>query len=274
MIALVTGGTAGIGREIAATLRAAGATVHVTGRDPDRGEAAAAELGATFLPTDHASLAGNLSLAERMRRVTSGIDVLVNNVGGIPSAERTLTAEGHETILALNYLGPVALTHALLPLLSENARIVQIVSSALTMHTADPFTEPSPYRAIAAYAQAKQLNLLATMSLARRLAGRNAVNAVNPGMAWTPNVQALTPQAVPAWRYIWPLVRAVQRRRPPEKAARLPATLALRPPGTGQYYESNGKPRALPSRLRDAALHDRAWQTAVDMADNLTDPTD
>jgi NAD(P)-dependent dehydrogenase (short-subunit alcohol dehydrogenase family) len=107
--------------------------------------------------------------------------------------------------------------------------------------------------------------LLATMSLARQLAGRARVNAVNPGMAWTPGVQALTPQAVPTWRYVWPLARMIQRRASPEKAARTPALLALHPTGSGQFHESDGKVKPLPERLRDPALQD-AWQAAVDLA--------
>ncbi|MFG1685809.1 SDR family NAD(P)-dependent oxidoreductase [Nonomuraea sp. NPDC049269] len=265
MIALVTGGTAGIGLQIAGKLRAAGMTVLITGRDQPRGAAAAADLDATFLPADHLTIAGNLDLARRVREHVPRLDVLVNNVGGGAFTERTVTAEGHEATLALNYLGPVALTQALLPTLVEDARIVQVVSSAFTMHTDDPFTEPPTYTAIAAYARAKQLNLLATMSLARQQVGHTAVNAVNPGMAWTPGVQALTPQAVPAWRYIWPLVRMIQRRASPEKAARVPALLAQRPTGTGQLYESNGKVKAPPARLHDPALQDRARQTVADL---------
>lgn len=264
MIALVTGGTAGIGRQIAAKLRAAGLSVLITGRDQVRGAAAAADLDAVFLPADHATIRGNLDLARRLRERTPRLDVLVNNVGGAAFAQRTSTDEGHEIILALNYLGPVALTHALLPALAAHARVVQVVSSAFTMHTGDPFAEPSAYTAVAAYARAKQLNLLATMGLARQMVGRVLVNAVNPGMAWTPGVQALTPQAVPAWRYLWPLVRTIQRRAAPEKAARTPALLALNPTSTGRFYESNGKTKPLPRRLRDPALQDRAWQAAID----------
>lgn len=264
MIALVTGGTAGIGKEIAAKLRQTGLTVLITGRDQQRGAAVAAELGAEFLTVEHATIDGNLDLARRLRERTARLDVLVNNVGGGAFPDRTLTSEGHEAILALNYLGPIALTHALLPMLAVGTRVVQVVSSAFTMHTGDPFTEPATYTAIGAYARAKQLNLLATMSLARRLGAQATVNAVNPGMAWTPGVQALTPKAVPAWRYVWPLVRAVQRRASPEKAARTPARLALQPTGSGHFHESNGRPKALPDRLRDLRLQDRAWQVAID----------
>lgn len=278
--ALVTGGTGGIGAHVAASLRAAGLTVFVTGRDAARGAAAAADLGATFLPAEHTTIRGNLDLADRLRRRVDRLDVLVNNVGGAAWPQRSVTAEGHEAVLALNYLGPVALTHALLPLLSPGASVVQVVSSAFTMHSGDPFQEPAAYTAIRAYARAKQLNLLAAMSLARRLtegpsgatdradgpAGGVHVNAVNPGMAWTPGVQSLTPRSVPAWRFIWPLVRAVQRRAAPQRAARVPAALALDPGGTGRFHESTGKVTDLPPRLRDPALQDRAWQFAADLA--------
>jgi len=98
------------------------------------------------------------------------------------------------------------------------------------------------------------------MSLARRLGDPSRVNAVNPGMAWTPGTQALTPAAVPAWRFIWPLVRAFQRRASADKAARSSIEWALHPTGTGIYVESNGRAQPLPKRLTDPGLQDRAWQ--------------
>lgn len=269
MIALVTGGTAGIGYHIAAKLRAAGMTLLVTGRDPDRGQAIAERLGAEFLPADHLTVAGNLDLAQRLRQRAVALDVLVNNVGGAAFARYTQTTEGFEAIFALNYLGPVALTQALLPALSPDVRVVQVVSSAFSMHRGDPFAEPVRYTAIGAYARAKQLNLLATLHLAGMLGDGASVNAVNPGMAWTPGVAALTPQAVPAWRFIWPLVRFVQRRASPEKAARGPARLAISPSGTGRYYDGDGKPKSLPPRLSDPAWQQRAW---ADVAELLGSP--
>ena len=262
--ALVTGGTGGIGRHIAAGLRAAGLDVIVTGRDAARGEAMARDLGASFVRAVHATVAGNLALAGDVAARTPVVDVLVNNVGGAAFAGRTVTAEGHEATLALNYLGPVALTHALLPTLAPDARVVQVLSSALFMHRGDPFVEPADYSALGAYARAKQLGLLAIMSLARALADTDVrINAVNPGMAWTPGVQSMTRGTVPAWRYIWPLMRAIQRTGSPVRAARVPVRLALTPTGTGGFYESNGRARALPARLADHAPQDRAWAEAT-----------
>src|SRR6185436_4524 len=100
------------------------------------------ELGAAFVRAEHATVAGNVTLARELAARTPVIDVLVNNVGGAAFAGRTVTAEGHEATLALNYLGPVALTHALLPALAPDARVVQVLSSALSMHRGDPFVEP------------------------------------------------------------------------------------------------------------------------------------
>ena len=49
---------------------------------------------------------------------------------------------------------------------------------------------------------------------------------VNPVMAWTAMTQALTPQVVPSWRYVYPLVRFFQKRGDPAKAARVCVELA------------------------------------------------
>ena len=266
MIALVTGGTGGIGFATAARLCAEGVTVLVTGRDAARGTAAAEKLhGAEFLAADHLTIAGNLDLAARVQSRTDRIDILVNNVGGAAFARRTTTPEGHEAVLALNYLGPIALTQALQPSLAQGARVVQIVSSAFTMYKDDPFVEPEDYTAINAYARAKQLNLLATLHFAGVLSRGAHVNAVNPGMAWTPGVAAMTRETVPQWRLIWPIVRAVQRRSSPEKAARVPVLLATSATSNGEYYESNGEPKPLSARLLDDEWRRRAWNDVAEL---------
>jgi NAD(P)-dependent dehydrogenase (short-subunit alcohol dehydrogenase family) len=264
MLAIVTGGTAGIGRHIAAALAAHGATVIVTGRDPDRGAEAAADINGRFIAVDHTSVSANAELASRLRDEANPVDILVNNVGALPLGQPAVTDEGHEVSLAVNYLGPVTLTDGLLPLLAPGAHVVNVVSSAYAIYRGDPFTAPEPYVGIVAHGRAKQLHLLATLSLARRLGDGALVNAVNPGMAWTPGTQALTRESVPQWRLIWPIVRFFQRRASAQRAATAPVAWALRPPSTGRYVESDGKPRPLPDRLTDPALQDRAWRYPVE----------
>ena len=192
--------------------------------------------------------------------------MLVNNVGGAAPATRTETSEGHELTLALNFLGPFALTQALRPLLrkSPEARVVNVVSSAFAMWKGDPFADvesSEEYVGIKAYAHAKLLNLLWTGALARRVERDGIVaNTTNLGMAWTPGTQALTPGVVPQWRLVWPLVRLFQRRASAEAAGRRPVFLATATEAggvTGRYFDEK-------LRLMDLAYpseqEERAWE--------------
>jgi NAD(P)-dependent dehydrogenase (short-subunit alcohol dehydrogenase family) len=119
----------------------------VTGRDADRGREAVAELrrrsgreDVYFMPTDHATLAGNRTLAAAISDRTR-LDVLVNNVGGIYS-NRGQSADGYEGTLAMNFPCPFALTQHLLPLLrASSGRCVNVVSSAFTMVKGDPLSD-------------------------------------------------------------------------------------------------------------------------------------
>jgi|HubBroStandDraft_1064217.scaffolds.fasta_scaffold00886_13 NAD(P)-dependent dehydrogenase (short-subunit alcohol dehydrogenase family) len=269
---LVTGATAGIGFHVARALAAKGARVIVTGRDEARGRAAveqirsrASGVAIEFLPASSALVSDNIRLASEVARLVEHLDVLVNNVGGCGPGKRTETSEGCEATMALNFVGPFALTTQLLPLLkrSPQPRVVTLSSSAFQMWKRDPFEELDArggYIAIQACAHAKLLGLLFTLALARRERGVR-VNAVNPGMAWTPGTQALTKEAVPAWRFIWPLVRWFQRRASPEAAARGPVYLASAPDAifTGHYLEGI-RTESLPAAVLDHATQDRAWE--------------
>ncbi len=81
--ALVTGGTSGLGRAMAAALAGAGATVVVTGRSEERARAAAAEVGggAIGMAMDVRSVEAVASGVDAARSRLGGIDLLVNNAG-------------------------------------------------------------------------------------------------------------------------------------------------------------------------------------------------
>jgi len=250
--ALITGGTGGIGLHTALGLAAMGACVIVTGRDPKQGAQAATQIRAaaghdqvSFLQADHATVGANQDLAGQLGDCLEGLDVLVNNVGRVFAARRE-TADGYEATLALCFAGPATLTEALLPLLTHRpgARVVNMSSSAYKMWQRGPFADIQSQRAyvgIQAHAHAKLLNLIWTFALAEQLRPEGvAVNAINPGAAWTPGTAQLTPQAVPAWKYLWPMVRFFQRRGSPAKAAQSPLWLAASPEAdrlTGTYLE-------------------------------------
>jgi retinol dehydrogenase-14 len=188
-IVLVTGATSGIGYHTARVLAARGATVLITGRDRLHGNDAAAAIIAaaghsrvSFIQADHATVGVNQQLAEivavRLERLRQGrrLDVLVNNVGGIFAA-RTLTADGYEATLAVNFLAPTALTCSLLPLLraSESARCVNVTSSLAWLARQmpggllDDLQSARGYVGIQVHARAKLLTAAWTLALAREL---------------------------------------------------------------------------------------------------------
>ncbi|SDM08410.1 Short-chain dehydrogenase [Halogranum gelatinilyticum] len=190
-VALVTGGTSGLGAETARTLADRGASVAVVGRDRDRGETAAADLAtrtdgtAEFYRADLASQASVRRLAAEFRERHDRLDVLVNNAGTF-RAERTVTADGVESTFAINHLAPYLLTHSLLDLLvaSPSARVVTVSSGIHTRATLDfaNLQGERGYDGMTAYARSKLANVLFTDELADRLA-ETAVTAtaVNPG---------------------------------------------------------------------------------------------
>lgn len=281
-VVLITGATAGIGYATARQIAATGASVVITGRSRDRGMAAQSTLqeqtGSSkvrFVAADHATAAGNLALAEQVRQEVPALTVLVNNVGGL-FPDRQVSADGVELTLALNLRAAALLTTSLSPALARapRPRVINVASDAYTRFSADPFADVQSvltYQPFLAYARAKLLLVLASLALADNLAASGiAVDAVNPGMAWTPNTQSLTRQAVPAWRYIWPAVRWVQRRRHPERAGATVTEVALHATSTGGYITSAGKPRRLGTRELNPAARQRALNLALQLTGSET----
>ena len=279
---LVTGATSGIGFYTARDLASKGARVIVTGRDGQRGSRAVRSLRhqigddrVEFLPADHSTVGGNRELAKQISAREDRLDGLVNNVGGFYN-DRVETEDGYEATLAMNLIGPFALTEALLPMLvgSAPARVVNVTSAAHAMWKGDPLGDiqsEEAYLGLRAYARAKLLNLLWTFALARRLVDSGvSANATNPGTAWTSGTQGIAPRGMPtAQRFFWPIFRRVQRSGSPEKAARSPVFLMSSPEvagTTGAYYGSKAKPaRPAPVAL-DQDEQERAWDLAASLA--------
>jgi NAD(P)-dependent dehydrogenase (short-subunit alcohol dehydrogenase family) len=188
LVALVTGASNGIGKEIARQLADAGLTVYAGSRDAARGERAVEEIGgdSTLLVLD---VTDDASIAAAARQVGT-LDVLVNNAG-ISGDDKSLDQEDTGTfrrIYETNVFGVVAVTNAFLPALrrSQRARIVNISSGtgSLTWAT-DPQSRHWSGR-YAAYRSSKTALDMLTVLYAHTLADDGIkVNALAPGLRRT-----------------------------------------------------------------------------------------
>jgi len=189
-VALVTGSTSGLGRELAMRLSDMGMFVIVHGRNRERGLEVIAEIesnsgnGASLYIADFASLDQIRNLGETILADFGRLDILVNNAGiGSSPNERLLSDDGHELRFQVNYLSHFLLSDMLRPLLLEAApsRIVNIASIAQQEIDFDDVMIASNFSGGRAYAQSKLAQVLFTIDLAERLEGTDIiVNALHP----------------------------------------------------------------------------------------------
>lgn len=115
-VALVTGGSRGIGRMIAEGFIAQGATVYISSRKADVCDTVASELGPKCipLPQDVSTVAGCKALASAFAEAEPRLDILVNNAGaawGMPFEE--FSEQGWDKVMDLNLKSPFFLLQAL-----------------------------------------------------------------------------------------------------------------------------------------------------------------
>jgi Dehydrogenases with different specificities (related to short-chain alcohol dehydrogenases) len=188
--ALVTGSTNGIGRAAALALGRLGADVVVHGRDKAAGRevvAALTEAGAeaTFVEADFTDPDAVRHLAAATRDWADGLDLLINNAGGLFSDGR-LVGPGIEQTFHVNHLAPYLLTAELMDHLGDEARVVTTASDAhrgASLDLSRPL-DVEDYSGMGSYGHSKLANILFASELARRLegSGRSVTsNSFHPG---------------------------------------------------------------------------------------------
>jgi 3-dehydrosphinganine reductase len=137
---VVTGGSYGIGKEIARAFLREGANVITIARGTEKLKASVHELGPeahkerrmVAYPGDVSDREGITHIIERIASEEGGIDVLVNNAGiVIPGYFEKLDLEDFEEVLKTNYLGAVYTTKAALPYLLRNRKSAITFTSSL-----------------------------------------------------------------------------------------------------------------------------------------------
>jgi len=270
---LITGGNAGLGLETAVALARMGASVVITSRNAERGEAARQEIiersgsgDVEVMALDLASFASIRAFAREFLATHPRLDVLVNNAGLILS-ERTTTDEGFETTFGVNHLGHFLLTDLLLGRMKASApsRIVVVASEAhkfaLDGLKFDDLQCERHFFSYRVYGRSKLANIYFARELAKRLEGTGVtVNAVHPGSVATRFARDGDTTFLTA------LTTAIARpfSRSPEDGARTQVWAASAPElagVTGEYLVSSRRAdRKLSAVARKDEPAERLWE--------------
>jgi NAD(P)-dependent dehydrogenase (short-subunit alcohol dehydrogenase family) len=205
-LALVTGGSGGLGAETARALASRGARVVITARDLPRGEAAAEAIrestgneSVEVEDLELGSLASVAAFAERFLARREALHILVNNAG-VMACPYARTSDGFELQFGTNHLGHFAMTGLVAPALLRGAP-ARVVSVSSRGHQQSPVVfddihfERRPYDKWLAYGQSKTANILLAVELERRLGGRGVhANAVHPGIILTDLARHMGPE--------------------------------------------------------------------------------
>jgi NAD(P)-dependent dehydrogenase (short-subunit alcohol dehydrogenase family) len=186
-VAVVTGGSTGIGLGIANAFVAEGAYVFITGRRQAVLDKAVAEIGANIrgVRADSSNLDDLDALFATVRAQKGSIDVLVANAGGgVNGALGSITEEGFDATFATNVKGVVFTVQKALPLLAERSSVILIGST--TSMTGMP--------GASVYAATKAAVRNFARSWIVDLKGRGIrVNVLSPGPTRTPGLLGIPP---------------------------------------------------------------------------------
>ncbi|XP_038217355.1 retinol dehydrogenase 13-like [Zerene cesonia] len=269
---LITGGTAGLGLEIAKDLAVREARVIIACPFEDEGEAAKKEIlkysrnsEVIYRHLDLSSLASIRQFACDILEKESRLDILVNNAG-VCMVDDHLTSDGMSYAMQVNYYGHFLLTLLLLPLLKKTgtdggpARIINM--SSLSHRRAS--TNIDNYNAIShwstTYFNSKLSLVLFTRELKRRLKTFNVViNCADPGIVSTGIYNHTKNVFAQIFIYIMLLFA-----RSPLEGAQTAIFLAVDDAGlaTGKYF-ANCKQKDASRKAFDESVAMRLWNQSV-----------
>mmetsp|Transcript_32821 Transcript_32821/g.55940 ORF Transcript_32821/g.55940 Transcript_32821/m.55940 type:complete len:408 (+) Transcript_32821:55-1278(+) len=195
-IVVLTGGNAGLGLESTKRLAKAGATVVFTSRDQVKGNKALDEVNeylkegntdesfvgkAIVVTLDLCDLDNVKSFKNRLEAAIgkdSKIDVLMNNAGVMAIPDKRITKDNYEQTFQTNHLGHFALTSSLLPMLSSDARVINVSSEGYQFAAKgldlDNLNGEKEYGPWTSYGASKLENIFFTSELQRRASESDA----------------------------------------------------------------------------------------------------
>jgi NAD(P)-dependent dehydrogenase (short-subunit alcohol dehydrogenase family) len=192
------------------------------------------------------------------------LHVLINNAA-VNLSQRTATADGIETVFAVNHLAPFLLTHLLLDALktSAPARIVNVASRGHSRNLDfDNLQGEKEFRQSEAYSQSKLANILFTYELARGLEGSGVTaNCLDPGAVRTNLGRDFRGFFRVFLAVLWPLMIS------PEEGAQTTLYLAASPEVagvSGKFFFNKKEIRSAPISYDEATAR-RLWQISAEL---------
>jgi NAD(P)-dependent dehydrogenase (short-subunit alcohol dehydrogenase family) len=199
-VAVITGGTAGLGLETTRALAATGMKLYLTARDLARAKEALKDLFTsqqiTLVHMEQSSFDSVRKAASEILASTSQIDILVANAGVMAVPELTLTDSGHELQFATNHLGHFLFFQLLKPALlnagtpSSPSKVIALSASAHRIqgiNSPDNYAfQQGGYTPWGAYGQSKIANIYMASYIDRHFANQNVrACSINPGISST-----------------------------------------------------------------------------------------
>jgi len=284
-VALVTGGTDGIGRAVALRLAAGGDRVIFVGRDDERGAQVLTELRAArpgaqhvYLQADLSLLADTARLADAIGAHTTRLDAVVF-CAGVLALRPEWTTEGLERTLVLNYLSRYLLAMRLLPslMLAPSGRLVLVANAVRYPDTLDfndlQLRRGNPGLYVSGRTQFAN-DVLATELAERVRDTRVQVTCVHPGLVRTRvfcNARGFPRYARMLAGMVLPLVGVA-----PDHAAESPAYLAQHPEATGingAFFGPLRRQLPIPERVLRRDRRGALWDlSAAIVRDYLPEP--
>ncbi|XP_026750194.2 retinol dehydrogenase 11-like [Galleria mellonella] len=195
-VAMITGGTSGLGLEAAKYLASRGTKVIITGRRKDKLDNAI-EVISKFSRNsnvvgrlvDYGNLTSVRDLATETIAMEPKLDILINNVGAI-GVEDKLTPDNLNAMMQVNYFGAFLLTYLLFPLLKLSApsRVINVSSLASILGHVNPdyMNNVNVYSNFGLYSNAKLANILFAVEMSKRTEGSGvSVYSLDPGLIKT-----------------------------------------------------------------------------------------
>jgi len=241
---VVTGGTGAIGSATVAAL--------------EKRRAQVIKLSRPSL--DLSSMASVRAAVQELKRSVTHIDALLN-IAAIYVPRYKKTADGFETMFAVNHLGPFLLTNILRDRLRGGGRVITVTAPSPTHVDVNRLLDRDRFNAFHSFGATKAANLMFTFELARRAKRWDVrANAFHPGVVRS-ELMRDTSRAV---RFFTGLIA-----RDPERAGQDLAELALSPAhaGTSGWFFKGGRRIDPPRSTLDEAAQGALWKRSAELVE-------